>query len=89
VAEPSRHDFKFTVSPNPTTSSIKLIFLLPQNRSGLFEVYDIIGKKFTAIRCRPGVQNWILIYFLGNGVYHCLIRSEGYVAEKKLEVIRE
>ncbi|MBE7508574.1 MAG: hypothetical protein HS118_00045 [Bacteroidia bacterium] len=45
IAEVGGHDFKFSVSPNPNNGNFKIIYLLPQNQKGVFEVFDIMGKK--------------------------------------------
>ncbi len=45
VDEIAGHDFKFSVSPNPTSGDLKIIHLLPQNTSGKLEIFDINGRR--------------------------------------------
>jgi len=83
------HDFHFTVSPNPTSGNIKIIYLLPQNKGGLFEIYDINGRKVFASNLPPWstLQNFS-IPNLRNGVYVCVVSSDGFKVSKKIVVIK-
>ena len=41
----SQHDFLFRIYPNPVTSnSLHIGYLLPQNKAGVFQIYDVNGK---------------------------------------------
>ena len=74
-----KHDFKFSISPNPTSDGyIKLVYLLPQNKYGVFEVYNVTGQLVYKMNLPP----WSTLQFVklpefSNGVYTCVIRS-GY-----------
>ncbi|MBS1764955.1 MAG: T9SS type A sorting domain-containing protein [Bacteroidetes bacterium] len=89
VNDLTEHDFKFSLSPNPTNGSIKIVYLLPQNQKGVFEVYDVTGKKVFSYHLPQWstLQN-LDLSFLGNGVYQCLVRSNNYFVSKKLVVIK-
>ena len=85
----TEHNFKFSISPNPTSGIFKIIYLLPQNQKGVFEVYDVTGKKVFSYNLPQWstLQNFDLS-FLGSGVYQCLIKSNGFITAKKLAVIK-
>jgi len=89
INEIKQHDFKFTISPNPSNGNFKIIYLLPQHSKGTFEVFDITGKKVFSYSLPQWstLQNFDLS-FLGNGVYHCSIKSGNYYVQKKLAIIR-
>jgi hypothetical protein len=89
ISEPGKHDFKFSLSPNPSSGFIKILYLLPQNRSGVFEVYDITGKKVFTYPLPPWstLQHFDL-GFLEGGVYQCVITSDGSRVSKKFAVIK-
>jgi hypothetical protein len=89
IAEVSGHNFKFSVSPNPTNGTIKIVYLLPQNQKGVFEVFDVMGKNAFRYVLPPWstLQNFDL-GFLGGGVYNCVITSGGQRVSKKLVVVR-
>jgi hypothetical protein len=89
VNDLTEHDFKFSLSPNPTNGSIKIVYLLPQNQKGVFEVYDVTGKKVFSYHLPQWstLQNFDLS-FLGNGVYNCTVTSNNQKVNRKLVVIR-
>ena len=74
-----KHDFKFNISPNPTSDgTIKLVYLLPQNKNGVFEVYNMTGQLVYKMNLPPwSTLQFVLLPELSNGVYTCVIKS-GY-----------
>jgi hypothetical protein len=76
----------FQISPNPLKDGpLQIMYLLPQNLPGLFEVYDLNGK----IICQQKLPPWssmqsINLPNLRAGLYSCVIRSGGSVVSKKL-----
>jgi hypothetical protein len=84
------HDFKFSVSPNPTSDGyIKLVYLLPQNNPGIFEVYNLTGQRVFEMN----LPSWSTLQFvklpeLSSGVYTCVIRSGYERATTKLVLMR-
>jgi hypothetical protein len=74
-----KHDFKFSLSPNPTSDGyIKLAYLLPQNKNGVFEVYNVTGQRVYEMNLPAwSTLQIVKIPELSNGVYTCVIRS-GY-----------
>ncbi len=82
-------DFRFTVIPNPNNGVFKIIYLVPQNKSGLFEVFDVHGRKIH----EQGLPQWssLQYFYLGmldDGVYNCVITSDGNRAFKNVAVIK-
>ena len=65
------------------------MYLLPQNKAGLFEVFDINGKKVFTYHLPQWstLQNFNLP-FLSDGVYHCSVTSDGYRVSKKLVLMK-
>jgi hypothetical protein len=90
IDEPPGHDFKFSVSPNPTGGAVKLIYMLPQNKEGKLEIYDINGRRVYEMRLPPwSTLQQIDVTFLSSGVYSCVVSSGGYREVRKLVVVRE
>jgi hypothetical protein len=80
----------FTVRPNPSNGHFSISYLLPQNKSGSFEVYDAIGN----VIFKMSLPSWstlqqISLPKLAPGIYHSVISSGGYSVSKKIVVMRE
>lgn len=89
INELSPPDFKFRIYPNPVTKDVLNIgYLLPQNKHGVFEIYDVTGKVVFKYKLPPwsNEQNFKLPE-LGNGVYNCVITSDGKRVSRKLAII--
>jgi hypothetical protein len=90
IAEQGKHDFCLSISPNPSNGTFKIIYLLPQNKPGTFEVYDINGKKVYEQRLPPwSTLQWITLPEVSEGIYSCVIRSVNNIAVKKMVVVKE
>lgn len=89
IKENEEHDFKFSIAPNLTNGSIKITDMLPQNKTGVFDIFDINGKKFFTYKLPPWstLQNFNLS-FLKDGIYQCTISSGNSRANKKLVVMK-
>ncbi len=91
IDELSPTDFKFKVYPNPVSREILNIgYLLPQNKGGWFEIYDVTGK----IVFKYPLPLWsneqsFKLPGLSNGVYNCVITSDNKKVSKKMAVIKE
>ena len=90
IEEPNKHDFKFFISPNPNNGTFKIIYLLPQNKSGTLEIFDVNGRKVFS----QNLPQWSTLQFielpqLSNGIYQCLITSSRFRANTKIVVFRE
>ncbi len=85
-----KHDFKFNISPNPTNDGyIKLVYLLPQNSPGLFEVYNITGQLVYKMNLPPwSTLQFVQVPELSNGVYTCVVKSGYERVGRKLVVMR-
>ena len=84
-----QHDFKFRVYPNPVRNGILNVgYLLPQNKQGLFEIYDVTGKVVFRYTLPPwsNVQSFKLPK-LSNGVYNAVIISGDKRVSKRFAVM--
>jgi len=85
------HDFRFRVYPNPVINNVLNIgYLLPQNKPGVFMIYDVTGK----VVFRYGLPQWsneqsFKLPSLSNGIYNCVITSGIQRVSKKLAMIKE
>ncbi len=89
LPEPA-HDFRFGISPNPSTDgNVQIVYLLPQNKQGEFEVYDITGQLVYKMNLPPwSTLQYVHLPELSNGVYTCVIKSGFERVGKKLVVMR-
>lgn len=83
------HNFRFSISPNPSNGNFKIIYLLPQNKSGTLQIFDITGKEVY----NQNLPQWsTLQYFslpqLTNGIYNLTINSSNQVVNKKIVIIK-
>jgi hypothetical protein len=80
----------FQISPNPISNAeIKITYLLPQNKSGVFEVYDTNGKIiYSQILPEWSSLQFIHLPFLNNGLYYTSITSGNSRMVKKLVVLK-
>lgn len=78
------------IFPNPSNGNIRILYLLPKNQKGIFEIFDVTGKKVFSFNLPQlsTMQSFSLPY-LSNGVYNCVITSAGERVSKKFAVIRE
>jgi Secretion system C-terminal sorting domain len=76
----------FQISPNPLKDGpLQIMYLLPQNQSGIFEVYDLNGKIIYQQKLPPwSSMQSISLPNLRAGLYSCVIRSGGSVVSRKL-----
>jgi hypothetical protein len=86
----SDHDFKFKIFPNPNNGNFKIMYLLPQNKNGRLEIFDVNGRVVYS----QNLPQWSTMQFISlpkisNGVYNCVITSGGERVSKKLVVFRE
>ena len=95
IQEFTNHDFKFSLSPNPTNGNVKIMYLLPNTSAGLvgasgvFEIYDVEGRKVFTYNLSPwSTLQHFNLSFLHDGVYSCVIKSGGYMVSRKLVVIK-
>ncbi len=83
------HDFKFSVSPNPSTGQIKVVYMLPQNKSGKLEVFDIAGRMvYTMSLPHWSTLQMVDLSFLGRGIYNVNISSEHLWVGNKIVLIK-
>jgi hypothetical protein len=85
------HDFHFSMYPNPVTEQrLKIIYLLPQNKEGTFEIFDIGGRKVYSLRLPQwSTLQMINLPELSEGLYQCVITSGHNRVSKKIAVIND
>jgi len=84
------HDFRFGISPNPSADGyINIIYLLPQNKAGVFEVYNMTGQLVYKMQLPPwSTLQQIKLPELSSGVYTCVVRSGYERVGRKLVVMK-
>jgi hypothetical protein len=89
VNESAEHDFKFSISPNPSHGSVKIIYLLPQNKVGRLEVFDMTGRMVYFQNLPPwSTLQQIDLGFLESGLYNFVISSDLYRKGQRLAIVR-
>ncbi|MFN8152835.1 MAG: T9SS type A sorting domain-containing protein [Bacteroidia bacterium] len=85
-----QHDFHFGISPNPVAEGpVKIIYLLPENKSGIFEVYNMTGQLVYKMNLPPwSTLQYVDLPSLSEGVYTAVVRSGYERSAKKLVIIR-
>jgi len=90
ISDITPHDFKFSISPNPNNGNFKIIYLLPQNKSGTLQIFDITGKEVYKQNLPPwSTMQYISLPKIANGIYNCTITSNNERVHKKLMVFKE
>lgn len=86
-----QHDFHFRIYPNPiSNNNLHIGYLLPQNKSGSFQIYDVTGKTIFKYTLPQWTNEQIFsLPNLSNGIYQCILKSDNQIATKKLIVINE
>jgi hypothetical protein len=89
INELNGHDFHFSISPNPSNGDFKIAYLLPQNKGGWLEVYDINGRMFFKMPLPPWSSlQQINLPNLSDGIYNAAIISGSERADRKIVVIK-
>ncbi len=85
-----QHDFHFGISPNPVADGpVKIIYLLPENKSGIFEVYNMTGQLVYKMNLPPwSTLQYVDLPSLSEGVYTAVVRSGYERSAKKLVVLK-
>jgi hypothetical protein len=84
VGEIGKHDFKAKISPNPGLYGFRILYLLPQNKSGILTVYDMQGREMYKENLPP----WSTLQTISAsswppGIYQIQIESDGYTGSWK------
>jgi hypothetical protein len=88
INESEPFNFNFSVYPNPVQNNqVSFTYLLPQNETGLLELFDIVGHK-TASYVLPQWSTFqkIALPQLSKGIYACKLKSGEYEVVKKIVV---
>ncbi|MBE7510159.1 MAG: hypothetical protein BWX95_02701 [Bacteroidetes bacterium ADurb.Bin141] len=88
LKEIAEYDFRFSISPNPNNGNFKIMYLLPQNKSGTLQIFDITGKEIYHQNLPPwSTAKYISLPKIADGVYQCTITSNNQRVNKKLVVV--
>ena len=89
--ELQEHDFRFSVSPNPSSGHFKIMYLLPQNQKGKLEVFDMNGRQVYDLHLPQWstIQDVSLPTSVTSGIYQCVISSADMKVNKKIAVFKE
>lgn len=84
-------DFHFRIYPNPVSENfLNIGYLLPPNKSGTFQIYDITGKVvFKYMLPQWSNEQSFKLPELADGIYNCVITSGSERVSKKIAVIKE
>jgi hypothetical protein len=79
-----------SIYPNPSSGNFNIIYLLPQNKEGRLEVFDITGKVVYEMRLPQWstLQQISLPKNMSDGIYSAIIKSDNSIATKNLVIIR-
>ena len=90
ISEHQNEIINFQIKPNPNNGNFTISYLLPQNKSGTFEVFDINGRKvYSQALPQWSTLQQINLPKLSGGIYQCIIKSGNSTIAKKVAVIRE
>jgi hypothetical protein len=86
-----QHDFRFRIYPNPVTNnSLHIGYLLPQNKNGTFQIYDITGKVVFKYPLPPwSNEQELKLPQLANGIYNASIISDNKRVSKTIAIMNE
>jgi hypothetical protein len=80
---------KFIIKPNPNNGNFNINYLLPQNKSGVFEVFDMVGKKIFKMPLPPWSSlQQIFLPKISDGIYNAVITSGGLHLVRKIVVMK-
>lgn len=84
-------DFKFVVYPNPNSGVFNIGYQLPQNTSGILEIYDVNGR---IIWSRPlpawsTLQKIVLSDKITSGIYLIVIKTGNGYSSRKLMIDKD
>ena len=78
------------IFPNPNDGNFVISYVLPQNKDGTLEIFDVEGRKvFSKILPQWSTLQQIKLSKLADGIYNCVITSGNERAYKKVAVINE
>lgn len=67
----------------------EIIYLLPQNKEGKLEIFDINGRKVYSLLPQWSTLQMINLPGLSEGLYQCVITSGNIRVSKKVVIINE
>jgi hypothetical protein len=84
LTENGGHDFKAKLSPNPGREGFEVLYLLPQNKSGVLTIFDLQGREMQRQQLPPwSTLQSVSAAHWSPGVYMVRIESDGQVGTWK------
>ncbi|MEP7171157.1 MAG: T9SS type A sorting domain-containing protein, partial [Bacteroidota bacterium] len=84
IEEPNKHNFIFKLFPNPNNGVFNISYLLPQNKTGKSEIFDITGKRvYSQTLPQWSTEQQIQLPNISEGLYNCVITSGNVRVSKK------
>jgi hypothetical protein len=84
LTENGGHDFKAKLSPNPGREGFEVLYLLPQNKSGVLTIVDLQGREMQRQQLPPwSTLQSVSAAHWSPGVYMVRIESDGQVGTWK------
>lgn len=80
----------FKISPNPNNGNMQVIYELPENETGAFEVYDLVGKKLFSNNLVGGKNTFSISRTdLDQGIYfYRVVVGNKLISSDKIVVIK-
>ena len=87
--EEQANELQFNISPNPNTGSFNISYMLPQNKKGLLQIFDITGREVYSFKLPEfSTAQSINLDQVTNGMYHCIITSGDFSASEKVVIMK-
>lgn len=90
INEITNSNISAKIYPNPNNGNFSITYLLPQNKSGILEIFDVNGRKVYSQNLPPwSTLEMIKLPELSGGLYNCIVTSGNSRVLKKVAVINE
>ncbi|MFH0865803.1 MAG: T9SS type A sorting domain-containing protein [Bacteroidota bacterium] len=78
------------IIPNPNDGNMQVVYELPENETGKFEMYDVLGKKIYSNNLYTGKNSFVITgENIDKGIYfYQATTSNGVIASDKIIVIK-
>lgn len=84
------HNFNFNIFPNPSNGNFNISYLLPQNKEGKLQIFDVTGKCIYKINLPMwSTLQQIELKNISDGIYQCVITSGSQRVGKKIAIVNQ
>jgi len=90
VQAPSKENTFVQVIPNPNNGNMQVVYNIPENATGTFEVYNLIGNKLFSYPLYGGKNTFSISHTdLDQGIYfYRAIAGNKLIAKDKIVIIK-